>query len=1516
MKRTNKHTTSWTGTIVFLVILLSLCYIVTLPSVTALALTNCTVDVNETSTLSNNISSNATCLSVVANNIALDCKNFALRGNDSGIGINISSFNNVTIANCRIENFLTNTLLSDSNSSSLLNVTGTEGNAVGINVTSSSHIRVENVFSESDGSGDSSIAFYFNGGRNVSIVNVTGNNTQGDNGLLIYDPSNSLNRVFEYNLTDGHFFGYPSSSTGVEGDAVFRVNASNSYFTRVSAWSWGWGAVVDLFNSSLGDANFTGMGSMGVRLKVGSNNSLSRINATANITTSTTANGMDLQAAFENSSFNDILGRAIGNGTDHRGIAFRGSNNSLQNIVGLGNASDGIFISQADLYSIKNISGMSNTSNGIQLSRSWNITFINSTGTSITGRGWLFLHLTNITFVGITGKLLSGDKNSTIFGSSAGLTIVNSSFITIENGSFVSDSQVGLFLLDNVQNISFSNISFESNASWVLVNKSSVGLNLSRVSFIDQNSSVMFFGVTTLNNQSNISRYNLNLSWNRVFVNSSNLSFLNISAQVVLRNITFFNPKPLSDTDDDTGYDDCPTSICAEISFASNVYVLNVSQFTSYSSNETTNLSSCPVNITTPSRTYSLNQSVNSTPTCVSIDADNVIFDCQNFRINGSNAGFGIIASNRRNITVRNCILSNFTRDIQFENTHASFMINVTAMNTSLRPAVTLNNSDNNTVTNVIGVGGQTTNSLGLDVRNSNRNTFLDVWGIGGQSSDPDLGPAGIFIDNSSYNNFTNMNGTGASQGFNIGTGTVTGNIFVNSTAQSILGTAISLRTTTTNNTFIDITIPISNYSITFTSAANNTFRNIRMTGGITGMNFGVSSANNTLFNVSMFDNEIYSLGFTWIITNSDADGNNITGLTLNRSNGSIRLIPRVTLPVSATIDMTIVNISSNRAFLNSSALPALNVSAEIALNGITIDNPRPLIDSDDDGSFDACPSNVCTEVSFTSNVFMFNVTGFTAYSSGETPVPSGGGDGGGAGTPSPAPPLPTVVPTPEPTTAEAAQAQPSAAVSAGAQAPLPAAYTLHLDQVTLDSTVVLSNETMIGEIRLRNFSTHVLTFVVTNIGNDDLHNIRLQLDPTPGITIISIVPEQIDILRPGQQAPFRVTITTGILEPSFSMKATLISAETTLEKTLEAYAAAPILKEAPRFLPQIPRFLFPIIALGVLLTILRLLALNERIKDLFRSLVGVFAKTNIADEGMVRFLIRERKLSRYFRVYTTTEAYNKYRVIKHLQPIPPVKASEREEILAVSRKYGVDLELARLLQFGVSKQRARLMTMLPLPENVRKDFKQIEFVNEQSFLQRAKELPVKPVTEMRNNNSPISISEQKNTPVAPLRENESGQRMKAELTQQVKVILILLVVAAAAISLFSSSSLIKFADKPQVTGRSVFSLQPQTGEASSLASIVQSLSRNSLTENIIYLVLLISFLAAAQLIVSLRNRKLPSPPKKKQLTDYLEQAQRSGFPDALVIERLLGSGWEYGEIKSAMASMARQRQDTAFRRR
>jgi len=83
------------------------------------------------------------------------------------------------------------------------------------------------------------------------------------------------------------------------------------------------------------------------------------------------------------------------------------------------------------------------------------------------------------------------------------------------------------------------------------------------------------------------------------------------------------------------------------------------------------------------------------------------------------------------------------------------------------------------------------------------------------------------------------------------------------------------------------------------------------------------------------------------------------------------------------------INISDNRIEINSTGAPALNRPAVITFYNITSTTPRIIKNGT------VCESPSCNIISFVGGTLVFNVTGFSVYTSEETPVSSSSSGGG-----------------------------------------------------------------------------------------------------------------------------------------------------------------------------------------------------------------------------------------------------------------------------------------------------------------------------------------------------------------------------------------------------------------------------------------------------------------------------------------------------------------------------------------
>ena len=130
-------------------------------------------------------------------------------------------------------------------------------------------------------------------------------------------------------------------------------------------------------------------------------------------------------------------------------------------------------------------------------------------------------------------------------------------------------------------------------------------------------------------------------------------------------------------------------------------------------------------------------------------------------------------------------------------------------------------------------------------------------------------------------------------------------------------------------------------------------------------------------------------------------ENNTMENNVMQTDDGSVVFTESIILPSVAETDIssTRVEISFNKAKVDSTALPFLDVPARITLTGLSGSSRSLLVDPEDDGSFVPCLLPQCTFVSFTGGELIFDVTGFTTYSSIglEVPVPdikANGSDG------------------------------------------------------------------------------------------------------------------------------------------------------------------------------------------------------------------------------------------------------------------------------------------------------------------------------------------------------------------------------------------------------------------------------------------------------------------------------------------------------------------------------------------
>ncbi len=101
-----------------------------------------------------------------------------------------------------------------------------------------------------------------------------------------------------------------------------------------------------------------------------------------------------------------------------------------------------------------------------------------------------------------------------------------------------------------------------------------------------------------------------------------------------------------------------------------------------------------------------------------------------------------------------------------------------------------------------------------------------------------------------------------------------------------------------------------------------------------------------------------------------------LTNMTFQTANGSVKFAT-LTLNGSAQVTGNQISITFNKTFVNSTALPFLNTSAQITLKGLTFISPQ-VISAKDDSTFQICDE--CAVQNYSGGTLVFNITSFSTY--------------------------------------------------------------------------------------------------------------------------------------------------------------------------------------------------------------------------------------------------------------------------------------------------------------------------------------------------------------------------------------------------------------------------------------------------------------------------------------------------------------------------------------------------------
>ena len=628
---------------------------------------------------------------------------------------------------------------------------------------------------------------------------------------------------------------------------------------------------VTVKNCVLIDGNVGGAFSVGINF-TRTNNSLVENNT---VRTNGTNNnyGIVLQtSAFNNSVLNNTV-QANGTAGSNVGIylfsTVSGNNVSRNNITTNGTSSNqGIRLE------------LSATNNGV-----FNNTVLTN-GTSSGNNGvYLFSTVSNNTVSGNVIVTNGSDNNHGLrLETSANNNTFHDNFITT-----LANQSYGISLVGSSDN-RFNGTILNFTKEWI---HSGVGMlnNFSNTTFQTGNGSINSTANWTLIGLQNITQLLLNITNNTAFSNSSNLTIINTTAQIILRGITTTDPQPIYDENDTNLFAVCNSPQCVEQSYSGGIFTFNVTRFSTYSTNETPTPTSCPTTIT---QNLTLTANRSATASCVLFGADNIVLDCNGYVITWDTSGggndFAVWSDNRTNVTVKNCILIDGNVGgargigINFTRTNLSLVLNNTVRTngTNDNYGIVLQTSAfNNTIANnTVRTNGTADSNYGIYLSSTVSGNNVSVNSIVTDGTSDNYGVyllTGV-VNNLVINNNVTTNGTSFNRGIVFST-----NAFNNTASNNMVQT---------NGT------GAQNYGIyLLDSAINNTVRNntIRTNGtlGNVGIYLFDSGFNNTVVNNTINTNGSSNINYgIYLFTN--IINNNFTGnvITTNgtHNNHGLRL--------------------------------------------------------------------------------------------------------------------------------------------------------------------------------------------------------------------------------------------------------------------------------------------------------------------------------------------------------------------------------------------------------------------------------------------------------------------------------------------------------------------------------------------------------------------------------------------------------------------------------------------------
>ena len=281
--------------------------------------------VNSNINLTNNINTTGSCFVVNASNIIVDGKGYMVTGNRTGgYGVNITSFNNVTVENMVLYNFTTAVFLTKSSNSTVFNITANNSSDNGIRAINSFNLSIiqNTVFNASNEGIDLQKT-------NGSLIRNNTVNATDQQAILLTD---AINNVIERNRL--MLTGTGAGTIGVIGFGSIYNGFNEISNNSIVTYRANGAGVLNSNRNNYTNNTFIAYGTSGILYTVGSDDDVYRGNTFT--ATSNFAGGFDgtatspLNVTFED-NFMNITGNS-GNGIEF-GVAAGRNHTFSRNII-------------------------------------------------------------------------------------------------------------------------------------------------------------------------------------------------------------------------------------------------------------------------------------------------------------------------------------------------------------------------------------------------------------------------------------------------------------------------------------------------------------------------------------------------------------------------------------------------------------------------------------------------------------------------------------------------------------------------------------------------------------------------------------------------------------------------------------------------------------------------------------------------------------------------------------------------------------------------------------------------------------------------------------------------------------------------------------------------------------------------------------------------------------------------------------------------------------------------------